>query len=73
MNINTVNIHINTAIPLPLLLEAVTRKADTPPPVADAEKTLSINAQIRLLVASHFSISEAEADKLLCAYASTPF
>ena len=48
-----------------------------PAPTADAsvatENTLSINTQIRLLVASHFGISEAEADKLLCAYASTQF
>lgn len=38
-----------------------------------AENTLSINAQIRLLVASHFGISEAEADRLLLAYESIPF
>lgn len=37
------------------------------------ENTPSINTQIRLLVASHFSISEAEADKLLLAYASIQF
>ena len=35
MNINTVNIHINTAILLPAATAAVTRKADTPAPVAE--------------------------------------
>lgn len=38
-----------------------------------AENSFSVNAQIRLLVASHFGISEAEADKLLLAYESIPF
>lgn len=48
-----------------------------PAPTADAsvatENSFSVNAQIRLLVASHFGISEAEADKLLLAYESIPF
>lgn len=48
-----------------------------PAPTAAAsvatENSFSVNAQIRLLVASHFGISEAEADRLLLAYESIPF
>jgi len=48
-----------------------------PAPTADAsvatENSFSVNAQIRMLVASHFGISEAEADRLLLAYESIPF